>query len=347
MFLHNHTKNETLWLSLYGLGSAKKIRDLLTFEVENHLIPDLELQSFVQSWLGRWSVQDKLAIDFDVDEYYYSIDEELKQVLACVSMINYGITFQADENTLEKTKTWFDELGELGETLANEHKRKRDNGEGIIDLPYTFSDLWAFYVTHLGTPLAKTTLQTVTDKVYKKFKKKPISELVKNGRVPFESVMMSDEFVPFLNKLAVIPGQLVNTKFVSLEVKQLGNMQDPENIFNIYEFPDNIQGKENLEHPLFEKEVFFKKDLVLQQHEEKTRFTFVPLKGTKIKLKSLIAAMCGFVNGSRYYANFFESLYLSDVVENDGNFNTDECDPEGKIREPIGDAHIWVLSLTR
>ena len=343
----NDTKKECIQLNNLSNDLNvhwKLLKMFKSVPVHKRMFDNCAAQDVVNSVVGRWSSTDLCSIvfhDVNVGEGYTKLDRELLQALFIVSMLNYGITFtESEEDCMNKMEEWYKDM--------NNTREKKRKYMDTIQLSCSLDDI---YEPTEGTKYLCAELCT---ELCAEFAKK--NKRVFVGKVPFEGEMMSDEFVKFFKNIVVFPGQLSYENMLSLKKLKIhfGDTFGEE-----YELPDGvaIDSEYDLSHDYFEKEVYFKKDVVLKHSTDVGhRFSLLQLKSEKLKLRDIIQVIAEFGNTGRYAMIEKEQ---SDIVvedEGDGYFNMyesiseegkkhyDMYDREGLSKKTL-DVHIWVVRM--
>ena len=345
-YLVNITKKEYIQLTTFS-DDWNVFQDILnifrSYPINNRLFENLVVKGLVQSIVGRWSLHDACNITFRDMICYTKLDKYFIQAMLTVSMLNYGITFTEDEEEcLKKKDKWYNYM------TKKKNKRKRQHND-TIQLSCSMHDIWMTCYDELETKDLCTALCV-------QFTMNNREEKDSGPKIPFKKDMMSDEFVEFFKYIEVFPAQMtIGDKECSFN--QLSLYFD-ETFGEKYELPDGASidshTSYDLTHPYFQKEVYFKKDLVLKHSSE--HFSLLQVKGEKINIGNIIRLIAEFGNAGGYVLLYEELMAVQLEDNGNGDFNMydsvhaeakkqyDVSDDEGLTKETLN-VHNWGVRM--
>lgn len=354
IYLENRFTDEYIVLNVLSdeLIVHRKILDVFqSSPINRRLFDNNAVKDLVNSIVGRWHKQHPCSITFfDTVPYdYTNLDKSFIKAMLSISMLNYGITFTEDkEDCLKKMEEWFKHM--------NTEKSKRKQHEDTIKLSCSMDDIWKTHYKLTGLRNGAETKHLCTE-LCVEFTKNNKKDL--GPKIPFNIDMMSDEFVEFFKYIQVFPAQMVDDEEEML-FSQL-RLYFNNTFEQKYELPDGVAidtySSYDLSHPYFQKEVYFKKDLLLKHSSDVDhRFSLLQIKGEKITLQNIIQLISEFGNTGRNVMIDKEELNVEVEDYGDGDFNMYESvsveakkqydifDKEGLSKETLN-VHIWFVAM--
>lgn len=357
IYLVNESKKECINLTDLSndMNVHKRILDVFRSPpIPNRMFDNSDVKDLVLLIVGRWSRDDDCSIKFyDVSERdcFMNCTDVFLQAMLTVSMLNYGITF-TEEDSWQRMEEWYKHMN------TEKNKRKAQNID-TFQLSCSMDDIWktSYGMYHQGT-------KDLCIQLCRKFIKKESKDetMVMCPKIPFTKVMMSDEFVGFFNDIEVNPAQMIyyENKLLFKELRVWFNTGFEQK----YELPDGVTTVDStisdLTHPYFQKEIYFKKDIVLKHAADlDNRFSLLQVKGEKLKLQNIIQLISEFGNSGRYDHHIYKEPFQVEVEDHkdedfnmyesvceDGKKQYDIFDKEGVSKKPIN-VNVWVVAMDR